>query len=302
MKRRLTAAIAGSSYASFSAVVASILFGSAIATTRFTLAETTPLALAFYRYLLASLILAPVALSQPRPKLRDFVRIAGLGLLFFGLFPVLLNIGIEETSAAEGALGIALSPVMTLVFSIALGREVWRWQNGVGVTLALFGVVLAAAWPAEVSLHAKALGYAALLGAAACVALYNVLSKPVVEQLGTTVVVAYGVMAGTLFLVPVAVATPGFAWVPQVSVGGAVGIVFLALGGTVVAMMLWTRSLSQLSPTRVSLALALNPLWAALAGALWLGESLGVRFFVGFGMVLLGVVWVTCGRFQENAA
>jgi len=56
-----------------------------------------------------------------------------------------------------------------------------------------------------------------------------------------------------------------------------------------VAFFLWLWALANISPTRVTVFLALGPITAAVLGALLLGEALSAMTLVGLAGVVLGL-------------
>ena len=90
------------------AALASVFFGASVVATRFIANDIDPLILAFLRYLIASLCLAPALVPVRASFCRaDLVRIAPLGVIFFGLFPWFFSAGLQYIPASRGALWLA---------------------------------------------------------------------------------------------------------------------------------------------------------------------------------------------------
>ncbi len=104
-------------------VLSSGLGGTSIGATRFVRTAIDPLAIGAFRFGLGFLFLLPIALIQGGswPARRDWTVVAGLGLLFFGLFPILFNASLIFTTAARGALALSTLPLLTMVVGAALG-------------------------------------------------------------------------------------------------------------------------------------------------------------------------------------
>src|SRR5689334_4086393 len=91
------------------AAAAALSAGTAVVATRFIIAETDPLSLVFWRYLVSVLCFAPFLLALwPREGIgaRELARIAMFGILFFVLFPWGFNASLEVNPAARGAVGL----------------------------------------------------------------------------------------------------------------------------------------------------------------------------------------------------
>jgi drug/metabolite transporter (DMT)-like permease len=135
--------------ASLAAASASIFFGGSVVVTRFVVDAIDPILLAFIRFLIASLRLAPMLLlgSLGRFGARDVVAISGLGIVFFGMFPWLFNAGLALVPASRGALWLATMPLLTFVLASALRFEKVTMPKAMGTVLAAVGIALAVGDP-----------------------------------------------------------------------------------------------------------------------------------------------------------
>src|ERR1700710_3214862 len=117
------------------AVLSSALGGTSIGATRFVRHAVDPLGIGAFRFGLGFIFLLPMALIQGGkwPVRRDWTGVAGLGLLFFGLFPILFNASLIFTTAARGALALSTLPLLTMVVRAALGGEPLTARKTVGV-------------------------------------------------------------------------------------------------------------------------------------------------------------------------
>ncbi|MCM0021479.1 MAG: DMT family transporter, partial [Tagaea sp.] len=64
---------------------------------------------------------------------------------------------------------------------------------------------------------------------------------------------------------------------------------WLAIPGGFLSFYLWFKALERIPASRVALCVTLNPLAAALGGALVLGEAAGPLLFVGFAFVAAAI-------------
>jgi len=129
----------------WAAVVSSALGGTSIGATRFLVNAIDPLAIGSFRFGVGFLLLLPVALVQGHhwPTRRDWSAVAGLGLLFYAAFPILLNASLIYTTAARGALPLSMLPLVTMVAGAALGSEPLTARKTAGVLVAISGVSMA---------------------------------------------------------------------------------------------------------------------------------------------------------------
>src|SRR3979409_1482221 len=97
------------------AALSSGLGGTSIGATRFVRHAVDPLAIGAFRFGLGFIFLLPIALIQGGkwPARNDWAAAAGLGLLFFGLFPILFNASLIFTTAARGALALSTGALLS---------------------------------------------------------------------------------------------------------------------------------------------------------------------------------------------
>src|ERR1700709_2637377 len=124
------------------AVPSSGLGGTAVGATRFVRHAVDPLAIGAFRFGLGFIFLLPIALMQGGkwPARTDWAGVAGLGLLFFGLFPLLFNASLIFTTAALGALALSPRPLVAVVVAAAAGVEPLTMRKTAGVLVATTGV------------------------------------------------------------------------------------------------------------------------------------------------------------------
>src|SRR5262249_33152072 len=129
------------------AALSSALGGMALGATRFVIGATDPVTLGALRYGVGFLCLLPIALALRGrwPQRNDWIAVALLGLLFFGIFPVIYNLSIAYTTAARASLALSTLPLLTMVTAAVLRIEPLTWRKSAGVLLAVTGVALALA-------------------------------------------------------------------------------------------------------------------------------------------------------------
>src|SRR5512143_2624698 len=96
-----------------------ILVGSAMVATRFVIDQTHPASLALWRYLIGFLCLLPpiILSSRVRIERRDFLPIALLGIIQFGILIALLNYALQFIPSARAALIFATLPLLTMILA-----------------------------------------------------------------------------------------------------------------------------------------------------------------------------------------
>ena len=258
-------------------------------------ARIPPVALAFWRWTLALLILLPLAWRALRadwPVLRRSLPILlALGVLGVGNFNTMVYVGLGQTSATNAALLNSACPAFILAIGPFLGGARPRWRQAAGITLSLLGVLaIVARGDPQVLLHLTFnRGDAWVLAAVLSWACYTVLlaRRPA------------GVHPLSLLTALVAV---GVAWIApfyaleawrgaRLTLDAATlgSFAYVGLMASVVAYLSWNQGVAELGADRSSAFLHLLPVFATLLAALLLGETFRAYHAVGIGLVLLGV-------------
>jgi drug/metabolite transporter (DMT)-like permease len=252
---------------------------------------TDPLTLGAFRFGIGGLLLLPMALAQngrwPRPS--DWPGVLGLGCLFFGLFPVLFNAALAWTTAARGALALSTLPLLTMLTAALLGVEALGGRKTIGVLIAMVGVAIALLAGLRDAPAGAWRGDLLMVGAAMCMALYNVWSKPFIRRSGALPFTTLGMTVGAVCLAIAAAAQNELADVAQLEAGQWIAVLYLGIFGGAVTFWLWSYALLHTTPTRVAVAVTVNPVAAAAVGAGILNEPLHWNLAVGLAAVLAGI-------------
>src|SRR5580704_18199345 len=193
----------GEAWGVWAAVASSGLGGTSIGATRYLVNAIGPLAIGSFRFGIGFLLLLPVAWLQGGrwPGRRDWLGTAGLGVLFFTLFPILFNASLIFTTAARGALALSTLPLLTMVVGAALGREALTMRKSAGVLIAMCGVAVALLSGLAAAPAGAWRGELLMVAAALCMALYSIWSKPFIARAGPMSFTATAMGVGALCLI-----------------------------------------------------------------------------------------------------
>ena len=243
---------------------------------------------AFYRMLVPAIVLLPTHfLGRERARVSSKTMwIIAFGGLFFALDLALYNTSILKTSAANATLLGNNTPIVVglltwLVFRKRPGAGFW-----LGLLLAVSGTVVIV-W-ADLARHAQfGIGDVMSLGAAACFAVYLMVTEQVRTSTGTFTFLRLAMVSSTLALLAINVALGVSLRVPHGRTLWAVlGLGLVSQLGGYLAL---TYALGHLPATITSISLLTQgPLTAVLA-ALLLSEPLTMPQIMGGALVLSGV-------------
>lgn len=249
----------------------------------------------------ALVMLALVLVVEPgrlRVRRSEWPLLLVYGVVGIALVQWLYFIGIARLPVGVALLLEFTAPVMVALWAKfvqhkELGRGLW-----VALTLAVGGLVLVAqVWQ---GLSLDAVGVAAALGAAVCLASYFVVGEHAVGDRDTLSLACLAFIVATAFW---SVANPWWTvpWATlgeQVSLQGTLAayevpvwalVGWIVVLGTVVPFLLVIGALRHVPATRAGIMGTLEPVFAGVIAYWWLGESLAPVQVVGAVVVLVGV-------------
>lgn len=275
------------------AMLSSAMGGVSVGATRFVSGRVDPDALGALRFGIGFTIMLPLALLRPSgsrwPARSDAPATIGLGLLFFGLFPALMNASLTYTTAARGALALATLPLLTMVVAAMLGVERLTARKTVGVFIAMGGVVVTLLTSlATAPAHAWC-GDLLMVTAALCMAFYSVWSRPIIRRCGPLAFTSLAMAAGSLSLSLVAAARGSFGVLGGFGPPQWIALAYVGIFGGAISFLLWGFALERTTPTLVAISMTVSPVTAACVGALLLGEPIQANVVLGIFSVLGGI-------------
>ncbi len=215
-------------------------------------------------------------------------------LLPYGAVLGLMNV-VFYLSLARIPLGLAV----TLEFVGPLGVAVLGSHRVVDVTwvvLAAAGIALVTPWAGG---GVDPLGVLLALGAGACWASYIVLGGRVSRMVPGGVAVAIGLVVAACVALPAAIATGGFARVTPGLFAAGLGVAILS---SALPYSLEMVALKELPARTFGILMSLEPAMAALAGWLFLHETLSPRQWLAVALVVAASTGaaLTSGRPQQG--
>ena len=264
-------------------------------------AQATPLALVSVRMAMASLLLLAYLAAFRRSELRVHRELLRDGIFagaLLGVGFVLQSEGLQRTTASRSGFLTGTLVVLTPLIEFALFRKRPPAPALLGVLLAFLGMTaLSAPWSdaAQATLLGDWLTLGcALVFAGQIVALGRIAPRhPVLPLLLLQLLTcgAVAALAGPL------VEAQHFSAQPRLWMA----LAYLALFATLFAFGIQTWAQRILPPVRVALISSLEPMFAALWAALFIGERLTTRELAGGALIVAGVVVGEAGAALRRA-
>ncbi|HVG66960.1 MAG TPA: DMT family transporter [Gaiellales bacterium] len=272
-------------------VVANLVYAGAFPASEVALRELGPMTLAGFRFLVAALLLAPVALpALRRITLAQTLRLLSIAALGLWLQMVLIYYGIDQANGAIAAIIVGLEPVMIALWAALLLHERFGGRRAAGLTVGLAGSLLVAG----VGLQGGAGpgGVALLLGTGLSFSWYTVSSKRHLTRHGalelTALISLLGAVVSVLPMIVDVTVLDG--WRDPGALTWAT-VIYLGAGNSVIGYVLWNRALAGLPAAAVGASLYAQPLLGAGLSWALLRDPLPPTFLPGAALVLLGV-WI----------
>lgn len=278
----------------WAAAATGVQVGLATVASRYVITQTTPLSLAFLRYLLGFALLLPGLLLVRRVRLanRDWLPVCVLGVGQFAILILLLNIGLKTVNAAQAAMLFSTMPLATWLLSALIDRHPPSVRRGLAILVCLAGVALAMSdkWRAGAPVSVTHWwGELAVLASALVGAICSIGYRPYLRRYPALQVGTIAMFASALVLGLAAAAEGSLAGLGNIDRGGWAAIVFVG-ASSAVGYFLWLWALNHESATRVTAFLSLSPICATLAGGWLLLEPFTALVLVGLAMTVVGLV------------
>ncbi len=275
-----------------------VLWGATPIVTKLAVAEIDPLAVGLLRTLLAGVAVLPLnVLGRLKPPAsregRTYLAVSALG--GFVIFPVLFSLGIELTTAGQGALLLGILPVLTGLIAALLERRVpgRRWWLGCAVALAGTAVLVGERFDlglSDLSLgDGSSLGNLLVLASAVAAAAGYVAGARAARETGTWAITLWGLMLGSLALLPF---LPFMVSLDNLATAGATAwtsVIYLAVASSIVAYAAWYWALGQGGIGRIGLAQFVQPLVGVVLAVALLGEAVTWPMVAAAAAILAGV-------------
>lgn len=257
-----------------------------------------PLALNFWRWFIAALVLAPFVWPAARAQWpvirRHWKLVVTLALCSAVLFQSFVYIGLRSTTAINAVLLNSCIPlaIMVCAWFIDCDRATPRQLLGMALSFVGILVIVTRAELARLGDIAFNSGDLWILAAMPVWALYSVLLRRMP-------------LVFVLSVLSMIVLAPAYAiemlWIPQRVPGyeAVAGVVYIGLFALVAALACWNAGVAEVGANVAGFTVHLLPLFGTLLAILFLGESLHVFHVVGFAGILAGVVLGTLAKRKD---
>ena len=261
-----------------------------------------PAGLAFWRWAVALLVLAPFAVGAVRrdwPIIRRHWPILVLmGLLSVCAFSTLLYTGLTKTTATNALLLNSAVPVLIVIVGwLSTGERVTSVQAA-GIAVSLLGVttvVFKGRWDGVRSLE---FGVGDLWVTLAVIvwAAYTVLLRRRPANIDMRAFLAVTITSGVIATLPLYLLEISAGAPTNFTLASVSGILYMGVFPSLLSHAFWNRAVSEIGANRSGLFVHLTPVFGTLLAILFLGETLQAYHVLGMALILVGIMTTTRAR------
>ena len=264
-----------------------------------------PAGFVFWRWVVALIVLAPVALPRLRresPLVRANLQLIGIcGLFGVTLFNFLIYTAMHSTTAINAALVNSAIPVFIIMFArIFYGQRVTLRQYA-GIALSLTGVatIILRGDASRILTLGFNRGDLLVLFAAVAWGLYSVALRRYPQGLNPFVFLFCISVCGLILLIPfyaIEIASGQLITLNQPTV---LSIGYVGILASVVAFTAWNHGLRKVGPHVGGQFVHLMPAFSTILAVIFLGERLMLFHVIGIVLIFAGIL---CATFRVNTA
>ena len=279
------------------AVLATLIWSGNFIVARGVYKEIPPISLAFYRWVIASLIIFPFAYKQFKTEKKNVLQ---NGKYFFWaaltgvtLFNTFVYIGAHYTTAINLALiGTTASPIIAIILARIFLKEKLSVLKITGMLFCISGIIflLCRGNFANLLSFRFSTGDGWVLLAAFSFAVYNTLAKkkPVAVSPINFLFVVFTL--GTILLLPFYIWEIANSQSVNWNTNLMLIILYLGLGTSVIAFLCWNSAIQKLGAGRTAMFGNLIPIFSSLEAVLLLNEQFTVIHVISMIVVITGLV------------
>lgn len=222
----------------------------------------------------------------------DIPKLIWLSILAIPLNQFLYLYGIKFTLASNGALLYATTPALILILSSVMLSESMSRKKVLGVLIAFIGISMVMFEKGIDFSSDYFYGNVMIFFAVIAWALYAIQGKKLVMKYGAFSSTALSMIGGAILFIPLGAADIALNGFPELTTGNWLSILYLSLGTSVVAYILWFYALGRMDTTKVAVFANAQPILTTILAVVLLDQPITGVFIVG-GLITIFGVWMT---------
>lgn len=257
--------------------------------------QVDPIALTFYRWTIAGLLVLPFALRplyrHRRELLEAWPVILGLGLSGLVGFQTCVYYALHDTPALNALLILQATPVVILLGAATVfGDRVTR-RRALAIAVAACGALVLVTRGEPQALLALDFhrGDLWMLLAVGLWAFYSLLLKRRPHGVPQTALLAASIVVALCVLLPAWWLSGGASERPPLSPQALAGVLYIGVFASFLALLCWNTGVARLGPGTAGTFMYLMPVYGAVLGYLLLGEGIAAFHLAGAALIFGGL-------------
>lgn len=272
-------------------IIANIIWGVVPPLFKWSLHSIPPLSLAFFRFLVATIVIFPFAYKHLRVEKKDI-----FDFVLIGIFGATLNIGLfilslQYTASINAPLIGSSGPLFIMLISFFAFHVKPRLKTVLGTGIGLIGVLFIIFQPTQgYTFNTSLTGNMLLVVSGICGIIHLFVSKKIAARYSPLTITFYSFSLPIITFFPFFLSdthTHGLSYLanPQALIGILYGAIFASL----LAHLLYYASMKMLQTNDIAIFAYVPPLVTILVAIPLLGEVLSVTYLIGAILVFTGL-------------
>jgi drug/metabolite transporter (DMT)-like permease len=285
------------------ALLATLIWSGNFIVSRGVFRQIPPVTLAFFRWLTASVLIAPFALQRfamERKLIKNnFSYLFWASLTGIALFNTFVYIAGHYSTAINMALiGTTSSPIIATILAAVFLKEKIGWLRILGILVCITGILLLiskGSWQTFKTFQFS-IGDGWVLLGGLMFAIYNTLARKKPSEISPVNFLFLIFCLGTLLLFPFMVAenrhvlnitnTSSIRWNGSLILS----ILYLGAGTSVISFLCWNAAIARLGAARTALFGNLIPVFSSVEAVIFLGEEITPNHYISGMLVIAGLI------------
>lgn len=231
----------------------------------------------------------------------EWVMVLISGALMFAGYNAFLYVGELSTTSAVAAVIVSLNPLFTTGFARSLlPSEKLSFLGMIGVGLGFLGIIVISRPDPANLLSEDVLGKFLVFGAALSFALGSVLIRRVDADLPRETMISWAMITGAIMMHLISLgrleSLSSIVWTKD----AIIPVFYLSIISGVIGFMIYFDLLERLGPVEINLVSYVSPFFAAVAGWIFLNESVDSFTIIGFLIIFLGFYLIKREQFKDE--
>ncbi|MFD2044290.1 DMT family transporter [Ornithinibacillus salinisoli] len=283
-----------------------LFWGGAFVAAEHVITELPPITAATLRFGSAGILLLAFLVIQNKIDFqaikKQWLPIVGMAITGIFGYNAFFFIALDITSAINGSLIVATTPVFVTLGAVLFLKESWNKQLGLGLVLSLVGVIVVISKGSLLTLLQLQFNGGDLLfiGALVCWVTHGLLGKIVMRDVTPLVTTTMTTLIGGFLLGIGSLFEKGWDNVTYMSQQAWVEMLFMIICSSVIGFILWNNGVKKIGASKSSIYMNLVPINTAWLAVVLYGSPITFNQIIGMIMVITGVYFVTFHQYLRS--